>query len=106
MVIQLRDLAMNAEYGDEIKKLVSEKAKTWHESLNEDQKKKLKDNNLDKIVEDLLNIAKDDKSINKNTNKIKKKTKNKKVENEKLKKKTEYKKFGIISFKYLFPFKY
>jgi hypothetical protein len=58
MLKQLKDLAENAEAGSEIAKMIEEKTKEWYNSLSFDQKKRLKDDKLSEIVDELLNINK------------------------------------------------
>jgi len=58
MLKQLKNLAENAEAGSEIAKMIEEKTKEWYNSLSFDQKKRLKDDKLSEIVEELLNINK------------------------------------------------
>ncbi len=58
MLKQLKNLAENAEAGSEIAKMIEEKTKEWYNSLSFDQKKRLKDDKLSEIVDELLNINK------------------------------------------------
>ena len=91
MLMQLKIMSKNSEYGGEITQMIKEQTKAWHDSLTDEQKQKLKDVNLNKIVDELFNISDEEKKANeKKTKKPKKKQSNaKKSKTKKAKKAAE-----------------
>ena len=58
MLLQLKQLADSSEAGSEISKMIGDKTNEWYNALSFDQKRKLKEDKLDGIVEELLKINK------------------------------------------------
>ena len=92
MLMQLKIMSKNSEYGGEITQMIKEQTKVWHDALSDEQKQKLKDVNLNKIVDELFNISDEEKKANeKNSKKTNKKQskKSKKSKTKKVKKAAE-----------------
>ncbi len=56
MLKQLKELAANVQAGSETARMIESKTKEWYNTLSFDQRKRLKEDQLSEIVDELLNI--------------------------------------------------
>lgn len=56
MLMQLKELANNAESGSEISKMIQEKSREWYATLEPEQKQQLINDDMGHVVDELLNI--------------------------------------------------